>query len=152
MKKSSFVLIIAVMLLFSALLYGCSDTSEKQQSADEISKNSKQTEISKYITAENGEYTLTLPTSKKMLKLSAWEANYVTYISDALVESAEEKITEDAAKYSDSPYFYLEVKYDGELYLAAEVIYFLDEPDENVGCYDHEHLYFSERISNRTGK
>ena len=30
------------------------------------------------------------------------------------VESAEEKITEDAAKYSDSPHFYLTVKDDGE--------------------------------------
>ena len=152
MKKSSFVLIIAVTLLFSALLYGCSDTSEKQQSADEISKNGKQTGISKYITAENGEYTLTLPTSKKTLELSDSEDNFVTYISDALVESAEEKITEDAAKYSDSPHFYLTVKDDGELYLAAEVIYYLDEPDENEGCYDHKHLFFSERISNRTGK
>lgn len=27
------------------------------------------------------------------------------------------------------------------------MIKYLDEPDENVGCFDHEHLFFSERIT-----
>lgn len=111
-----------------------------------------QTEISKYITKENGKYTLTLPKSQATIKLRDNEDNFVDYISDALVEAAEQKILQDAAKYSDFPHFYLETREDGELYLAAEVIYYLDEPDENVGCYDHEHLFFRERISNRTEK
>lgn len=111
-----------------------------------------QREISKYITKENGKYILTLPESKKTLKLSDTEDNFVNYICDSLVEEAEKKIIEDTAKYSDFPHFYLETREDGELYLAAEIIHYLDEHDENVGCYDHEHLFFSERISNRTEK
>jgi hypothetical protein len=120
--------------------------------SSDVSSESEQNGISKYITEENGKYTLTLPESQATIKLRDNEDNFVDYISDALVEAAEQKILQDAAKYSDFPCFYLKTGDDGELYLAAEVIYYLDEPDENVGCYDHEHLFFSERISNRTGK
>ena len=142
MKRKS-VVFLTVILIFLA---GCVESGIPSESECE------QAGISKYITEENGEYTLTLPESKKTLKLSDTEDNFVNYISDSLVEAAEKKITEDTAKYSDFPHFYLETREDGELYLAAEIIHYLDEPDENVGCYDHEHLFFSERISNRTEK
>lgn len=142
MKRKSVVFLTAVLIF----LAGCVASGIPSES------EYVQTGISKYITEENGEYTLTLPISQATIKLRDNEDNFVDYISDALVEAAEQKILQDAAKYSDSPCFYLKTGDDGELYLAAEVIYYLDEPDENVGCYDHEHLFFSERISNRTGK
>ena len=125
---------------------------EAQRQARQGCSECGQTEISKYITKENGKYTLTLPKSQATIKLRDTEDNFVNYISDALVEAAEQKILQDTAKYSDFPHFYLETREDGELYLAAEIIHYLDEPDENVGCYDHEHLFFRERISNRTEK
>lgn len=142
MKRKSVVFLTAVLIF----LAGCV--------ASVIPSESEyvQTGISKYITEENGEYTLTLPESQATIKLRDNEDNFVDYISDALVEAAEQKILQDTVKYSDSPCFYLKTGDDGELYLAAEIIYYLDEPDENAGCYDHEHLFFSERISNRTGK
>lgn len=142
MKRKSVVFLTAVLIF----LAGCVASGIPSES------EYVQTGISKYITEENGKYTLTLPKSQATIKLRDNEDNFVDYISDALVEAAEQKILQDAAKYSDSPCFYLKTGDDGELYLAAEVIYYLDEPDENVGCYDHEHLFFSERISNRTGK
>ena len=142
MKRKSVVFLTAVLIF----LTGCVASGIPSES------EYVQTGISKYITEENGKYTHTLPESQATIKLRDNEDNFVDYISDALVEAAEQKILQDAGKYSDSPCFYLKTGDDGELYLAAEVIYYLDEPDENVGCYDHEHLYFSERISNRTGK
>lgn len=142
MKRKSVVFLTAVLIF----LAGCVASGIPSES------EYVQTGISKYITEENGEYTLTLPESKKTLKLSDTEDNFVNYICDSLVEAAERKITEDTAKYSDFPHFYLETREDGELYLAAEIIHYLDEPDENAGCYDHEHLFFRERISNRTEK
>lgn len=142
MKRKSVVFLTAVLIF----LAGCVASGIPSES------EYVQTGISKYITEENGKYTLTLPKSQATIKLRDNEDNFVNYISDALVEAAEQKILQDAAKYSDFPHFYLETREDGELYLAAEIIYYLDEPDENVGCYDHEHLFFSERISNRTGK
>ena len=160
MKKQIIVVFLTLIGLLISLA-GCiaSDVPFKSgYEQPEISKyineesGYEQTGTSKYITEENGEYTLTLPISQKKIKLNSSEDNFVNYISDTLVEAAEKKIMEDTAKYSDSPHFYLSVNDDGELYLAAEVIYYLDELDENVGCYDHEHLFFSERISNRTGK
>lgn len=142
MKRKSVVFLTAVLIF----LAGCVASGIPSES------EYVQTGISKYITEENGEYTLTLPESQATIKLRDNEDNFVNYISDMLVEAAEQKILQDTVKYSDSPCFYLKTGDDGELYLAAEVIYYLDEPDENVGCYDHEHLFFSERISNRTGK
>ena len=142
MKRKSVVFLTAVLIF----LAGCVASGIPSES------EYVQTGISKYITEENGKYTLTLPESQATIKLRDNEDNFVDYISDALVEAAEQKILQDTVKYSDSPCFYLKTGDDGELYLAAEVIYYLDEPDENVGCYDHEHLFFSERISNRTGK
>ena len=142
MKRKSVVFLTAVLIF----LAGCVASGIPSES------EYVQTGISKYITEENGEYTLTLPESQATIKLRDNEDNFVEYLSDALVEAAEQKILQDAAKYSDSPCFYLETGDDGELYLAAEVIYYLDEPDENVGCFDHEHLFFSERITNRKGR
>ncbi len=142
MKRKSVVFLTAVLIF----LAGCVATSIPSES------ECVQTGISKYITEENGKYTLALPESQATIKLRDNEDNFVDYISDALVEAAEKKILQDTEKYSDSPCFYLETGDDGELYLAAEVIYYLDEPDENEGCYDHRHLFFRERISNRTGK
>ncbi len=160
MKKQIIVVFLALVGVLISLA-GCiaSDVpSKSEHEQTEISKyineesGYEQTGTSKYINKESGEYTLTLPISQKTIKLNSSEDNFIPYISDALIEAAEKKITEDTAKYNDTPHFYLSVNDDGELYLAAEVIYYLDEPDENVGCYDHEHLFFSERISNRTGK
>lgn len=142
MKRKSVVFLTAILIF----LAGCVAAGIPSES------ECGQTGISKYITEENGKYTLTLPESQQTLRLGDTEDDFVDYISDALVEAAEQKIMEDTAKYSDAPYFYLQTGEDGELYLAAEVIYNLDEPDENEGCYDHKHLFFSERITNREGQ
>ena len=153
MKRKSVVFLTAVLIfLAGCVASGIPSESEYVQTGIPSESEYVQTGISKYITEENGKYTLTLPESQATIKLRDNEDNFVDYISDALVEAAEQKILQDTVKYSDSPCFYLKTGDDGELYLAAEVIYYLDEPDENVGCYDHEHLFFSERISNRTGK
>ena len=61
-------------------------------------------------------------------------------------------ITDDIAEYSNSSGFYLQISED-YLCLVREVIHYIDPP-ETAGEYtlsgcgiDHEHLFFSERIS-----
>lgn len=98
------------------------------------------------ISNEQGTYVLTLPRSGEKIKLRDDQNVFVPYITDALVVAAENKITDDIAEYSNSSGFYLQVDGD-DLYLYQEVIQYLDEPKENVGCFDHEHLFFSERIT-----
>jgi hypothetical protein len=98
------------------------------------------------ISKDQGTYLLTLPKSGKQIKLRNEEILFVPYITDALVAAAENKITDDIAEYSNSSGFYLQVDGD-DLYLYQEVIQYLDEPKENVGCFDHEHLFFNERIA-----
>lgn len=98
------------------------------------------------ISNEQGTYVLTLPRSGEKIKLRDDQNVFVPYITDALVVAAENKITDDIAEYSNSSGFYLQVDGD-DLYLYQEVIQYLDEPKENVGCFDHEHLFFNERIA-----
>ena len=104
---------------------------------------------------EDGAYILTLPNSGETIKLRNEQILYVPYITDELVETAENKINEAVSAYSNSSDFYLQIN-DGYLCLFVEVIKHLDpsssqETEGEVlggGCgIDHEHLGFSERIS-----
>ena len=108
----------------------------------------------KYLTEKDGVYTLTLPQSGEEIELRNERADFVPYITSDLVEAAERKITEDVSDYSRHSDFYLQIT-DGYLCLVSEVIKNIDPPVtsdgyEIGGCgYDHEHLFFSERISDR---
>ncbi len=95
---------------------------------------------------EDREYEIRLPVSGQTVRIRDEQVRFVPYIDDKLVRTAEETITEQVSHYSDNSGFYLQVT-DDYLCLTAEVIHQLDEPDENVGCIDHEHLFFSERIT-----
>lgn len=104
---------------------------------------------------EDGAYILTLPNSGETIKLRNEQILYVPYITDELVETAENKINEAVSAYSNSSDFYLQIN-DGYLCLVVEVIKQLDpsasqETEGEVvggGCsIDHEHIGFSERIS-----
>ena len=98
------------------------------------------------LSCQDGVYKITLPESKRTFKLRDGQERFVPWISDALVREAEGALTEKVAPYDNHSGFYLQITED-YLCLTAEVIRDLDEPDENVGCFDHEHLFFSERIS-----
>lgn len=106
------------------------------------------------ISEENGAYILILPKSGERIKLENEERLYTPFITDALVNAAENKITDALSKYGNHSEFYLQIK-DGYLCLSAEVIKKIDTPvstDENGfaegGCgIDHEHLFISERIT-----
>ena len=104
---------------------------------------------------EDGAYILTLHNSGETSKLKNEQILFVPYITDELVATAENKITEAVSAYSNSSDFYLQIN-DGYLCLSVEVIKHLDpsssqETEGEVldgGCgIDHEHLGFSERIS-----
>lgn len=95
---------------------------------------------------EDGEYEIRLPVSGQTVRMKDEQLRFVPYIDDELVRTAEKSIAEQISHYSDNSGFYLQVTED-YLCLTVEVIHQLDEPDENVGCIDHEHLFFSERIT-----
>ena len=106
----------------------------------------KPNEMASCVSNEDGAYYLTLPQSKDEIKISDEQILFVPYISNSLVEEAEKKIANEISKYANNSGYYLQVTEDYHC-LTVEVIKQLDEPDENVGCIDHEHLFFSERIT-----
>lgn len=140
----SFMLML--LILFAALT-GCTKPEGISEYEGERSK------MSIYLTEENGVYTLTLPESKETIELDQDEVPFVPYITDELVEAAEKKIAEDIAEYNNSSGFYLQISQDN-LCLVQEVIHHMDPPagsngeDTPSGCgIDHEHLFFSQRIT-----
>lgn len=113
----------------------------------------KPSEIASCISNAEGAYVLTLPKSGEKITLKNEHKLFVPYITDSLVEAAENKITDDIAQYNNNSGFYLQVNED-YLCLAEEVIHYMDPPTESDGEYivsgcgiDHEHLFFSERIT-----
>ncbi|MBQ1205945.1 MAG: hypothetical protein IIX67_01955 [Clostridia bacterium] len=109
---------------------------------------SAEQQITKELLVEkDGVYTITLPKSNVTLKLREDEERFIPYINDELIENAEIAIIEKFGEIEIPPSnFYIDV-YDDYLCLGAEVIKYVDEPNENVGCFDHEHIMHYERIS-----
>lgn len=138
------------------LLSGCKASKNPSGNGKEPSRTDS--EIGKCIAEENGKYMLTLPKSGEKIELEEEHEMFVPYITDALVEAAEDKITQKIAESTNHSFFYLQITED-YLCLTVEVIKKLDSPaasdtsgDEAVqsGCgNDHEHIFYSERISAR---
>ena len=148
MKRILAVTLTLVMLL--ATLTGC--MASKNPSGNE----GEQPELAQCLSEENGVYKLTLPKSKEVIELYEEQVRFVPYITDALVEVAESKITEDVSQHSNHSNFFLQITND-YLCLVVEVIKSIDPPVSaeegeiaDGGCgIDHEHLFFSERISSK---
>ena len=147
MKRILAITLTLVMLL--AALTGCMASKNPSGSEGEQPKQAQ------CLSEEDGVYKLTLPKSKEVIELYEEQVRFVPYITDELVETAENKINEAVSAYSNSSDFYLQIN-DGYLCLVVEVIKQLNPPSSqetegeiiDCGCgIDHEHLFFSERIS-----
>lgn len=151
-------IVVACCLLF---VIGIGVLSILDVSFDFPEREDKRIEISsKYITEENGTYTLTLPQSKQTIKFSNDQKPFVAYVTDELVEFAEEKIIEEFGDDDFMQEFYLYIVED-YLCLCSGGIKQIIPPEtiEVDGTYidrecgvDHEHLYLSERISTKALK
>ncbi len=109
-------------------------------------------------TDEDGDQYLVLPVSGERVLIWDNQKPYVKDIDGYLLRAAEEKITEEVSGYSNNGGFDLQV-YKGYLCLYVEVIVKLDPPAPDIsvdgtadyvlnGCgIDHEHRFFSERIT-----
>ena len=148
MKRILAVTLTLVMLL--AALTGC------MASQKPLGNEGEQPKQAQCLNEENGVYKLTLPKSKEVIELYEEQVRFVPYITDALVEVAENKITEDVSQHSNHSNFFLQITND-YLCLVVEVIKSIDPPVSaeegeiaDGGCgIDHEHLFFSERISSK---
>lgn len=99
-------------------------------------------------TNERGKNSFVLPISKEYVELDEEYEKYLPYVTVELLRDAEEKINESAGDNEGSG-FYIGIDKEGYLILQKEVIEMLppEERNENVGCGDHKHRFYSERIS-----
>lgn len=97
-------------------------------------------DIEDYIKKEDNKTYLVLPNSKKQIQVSGNELNYIYDIDVSLLSIAESKISLGGAVY-------LSFDQQNYLCLSSEDIVSIDPPNPNVGCFDHEHIFKSYRIT-----
>ncbi len=127
MKK---IRIIAVVLTMLLIFSACAGTSR----AKCIIEN------------EDGSYQIRLPASGEVLALHTLEEGYLPYISDRLLQEAEQKLSEQMAQCEETTGFFI-TESEGYLCLAVNTV--VDIPNaEGSGCgIDHEHVELRERIT-----
>lgn len=83
-------------------------------------------------------------------------SRYLPYVTEESVRDAEEALDKSLAEYDRSSGYYISFDSDGYLCLCAEVIVDIEPPSSDEdgelvgGCgIDHEHIFFSERISSK---
>lgn len=155
MKRFFTAALILLTVVF--VIAGCDG---KQPGITENSITEQENVYSKYLKTENGIFILTLPESEEIIELEGEQLLFVSLITDELVETAEKAILQDVSEYQNNSGFYLSVD-DNYLYLSVEVIRDIAPPssdtseDEYVhgGCgFDHEHIFFREKISEKYEK
>ena len=134
MKKTLSFLLVVMLFLF--MFSGCTGGTDSGSN------------ISDYITNENGKYTLTLPVSKTTLDFPDEYTSYLEDLDADLLKEAEEEIIDNCSEYSGTPVYYIDEE-DDYLCLCVEIIEPIESADgSDKGCgIDHEHIFLRERIS-----
>ena len=137
-KLVAFVLAMACFLS----LAGCRAQQAKDQS--------------EYFVEEKGEQYLVLPISGTKVLVYDGHKQYTEKIDMDLLKTAEEKLCAQIPQDESEPFFYLQED-EGDMYLCVEFIVDIDPPETvtmedgtviSSGCgIDHEHVFYSERIS-----
>ena len=101
---------------------------------------------------EDEETYLILPLSREKLWVREEEVKYLNKADGGLLEAAEEKINEEALKYTNNPSIHYEIHLkDEQLFLYGEIVVDIDPPEGGEaagGCgIDHEHKRFLEKIT-----
>ncbi len=101
-------------------------------------------------TAE-GTYIVT-PASGQTIRIDEKYSEYIPYISEELISSAESKLTEKVSLYGYDALYYISPDKDGYLCLNKDIVkyYSQDEENNSAGCTDHEHISLSERITTKS--
>lgn len=102
MKRILAIALTLIMLI--AFLTGCMASKNPSGSEGEQPKQAQ------CLSEEDGVYKLTLPKSKEVIELYEEQVRFVPYITDELVETAENKINEAVSAYSNSSDFYLQIR------------------------------------------
>ena len=105
---------------------------------------------------EEGEQYLLLPISKTKVLVYDGHRQYIEKIDMDLLKTAEEALSAQIPQDESEPFFYLQME-EGDMYLCVEIIVDIDPPETvtmedgtviSSGCgIDHEHVFYSERIS-----
>ena len=150
--KKLIILIAAFGILLSMLVYQAVMLSMPKAESEKI------TDI---VVEEKGILWLVLPISNQKVNIDG-EQHYLDKIDLSMLRAAEEKLLDRMDDYTleNDAYFWLS-SHDGQIWLCMELIISLDPPSyptdpsytgptvPQEGCgIDHDHLLFSEPISN----
>lgn len=147
-----------------ALLYGIEDMSFYKVELEQLSDGRLMASFDLYIYGYKARerYRVTFASNGEIIDTSEISGGtyscYLPYVSEESVKSAELKLAESLKKHDGekNPYYDLLIDSDGYLCLSVEVIVNFDVSDTDgdgyieEGCgIDHEHIFYSERISDK---
>lgn len=124
----------------------------KTSKSTKATTTTKTYKVHRLLKEKNGKLYLVLPISKFEVSIRDEYKQYLDKIDPDLLEKAESKISAQVQQYEKKSAFYLSQK-NGDVYLSTEVIVQLDPPvtqpvgDDRYISKDHEHKFFSEKIS-----
>ena len=160
--KKLIILIAAFGILLSMLVYQAVMLSMPKAEPEKITDIKEEPEkITDIVVEEKGILWLVLPISNQKVNIDG-EQHYLDKIDLSMLRAAEEKLLDRMDDYTleNDAYFWLS-SHDGQINLCMELIISLDPPSyptdpsytgptvPQEGCgIDHDHLLFSEPISN----
>lgn len=143
MKRLLVILIVAALAV--AAFSGCSF----------FQKTEMNTTSPNVLIHSDGTYTIYLPACDQEVSVHQSEEAFLPYVSDELIRQADLALSHILADHPDDDHgIYLSCDQDGYLCLCAEIIvYFEPEVEGMKGCgFDHDHVFYRERISTQPVK
>ena len=142
--------------------YGIADMSQYKLMFRELNDGRFKAEFDLYISgyATHESYWVTFASDGEIIDTTDINGNeysrYLPYISEESIKEAEDKLKKSLEKHNRNSGFYISIDNEGYLCLSAEVIveYEVSDTDGDGfiegGCgIDHEHIFYSERISSK---
>ena len=145
--KRILALVLAALTIF---MCSCDLAIQDESETDTVSDNGVNNDL-EIETNEHGWNKLILPISRATVHIYEKYEKFMPYVTNELLAAAEKKISEDLGETASSG-FILGLDSEGYLVLSKEVIVDLplDQVDINKACGDHEHRFYSARISTKT--
>lgn len=139
----SFIPFFMCLAVSFVLLTGCAPSGEAQPAAEDPTTTG-------LVIESEGEHTISLPLCDQQVSVHHSYEAYLPYVTDELIHAADLALSQILADHpDDNSGVYLTFDEDGYLCLCAEVIVYFESEEEGMsGCgFDHDHVFYRERIS-----
>lgn len=138
-----FIAFFMCLAVSFVLLTGCAPSEDAKPAAEDPTNTG-------LVMESEGEYTIFLPVCGQQVSVHHSYEAYLPYVTDELIHAADLALSEILTDHPDDyPGVYLTFDEEGYLCLCTEIIVYFEPEEEGMsGCgFDHDHVFYRERIS-----